>query len=118
MDTMSALRMSRVNRGNPIMTFDWVKAATLIREEGAKTAIAGLQGDMEYTAGTIFADGKPVYDSYTYLASNWATPVLILDDEVDTGVEIPCFVINSEYDADTKWPPEALKVLKGEEDEQ
>lgn len=91
--------------------FDWEKAARLITEKYCERADAGLAGDWDWTGGTIFEDGEIITDSYTYLASNWAIPTLIID-----GVEMECFV---EYDSDdgfkwdasTKWPDEALEIL-------
>lgn len=92
------------------MVFDWDRAAELIREHGARHAVAGLSSDMEWTAGDIFADGKPVLDGGAYLASLWATPVLVLGGE-----EIECWKLQSDtpgWDANTVWPESALaKVL-------
>ena len=54
-------------------------------------------------------DGKPVMDSYTYLASAWATPQIEID-----GIAYDCFVPRSEsngWDSDTKWPQSALGIL-------
>ena len=56
--------------------FDWDKAAQIIKEKNPEYAEAGLFEDLEYTCGLIYKNEKPVYDSYTYLASTWATPVL------------------------------------------
>jgi hypothetical protein len=91
--------------------FDWDKAAELIRERKPKQAGAGLSGDWEWTGGTIFADGQPVTDSYTFLSSLWATPELELDGE-----SIDCWKYRDEtsWDSETKWPESALKILRGE----
>lgn len=92
-------------------TFDWDKAATLIKERGVTYADAGLAADLEWTSGTILEKGKPYLDSYAYLASIWACPVIIIDGE-----EIPCYVDAEEaqkrgWDAHTIWPQSALDIL-------
>ena len=65
--------------GQPYKVFDWDKAVDLLIEHKAQTAWAGLQHDLEWTAGTIFKDGKPLLepgdlDGPPYLASIWAIP--------------------------------------------
>lgn len=104
MDIFRAFMMGEATRGNPRMVFDWFTAARLIVQRNPAIALAGLAGDEEYTQGRIWQDGKIVEDDYTYLASTWATPTLVLD-----GDAIPCFVMESETDWDesTKWPSEA-----------
>lgn len=96
--------------------FDWDKAARVLRDRGAKTAEAGLDEDPRWAWGSILRDGKPVArgDTYTYLASSWATPVLLVDGE-----EAECWRPESEapgWDAETYWPESALKIFNGEED--
>lgn len=105
MDTLSALAKSLTsNRKRRV--FDWDKAARLIKENKPFEARAGLSGDWEWTGGTIYRDGKTV-DEYTYLSSNWATPELELDGKV-----VDCFTTeDSGWDAHTKWPESALKIL-------
>jgi hypothetical protein len=70
---------------------------------------------MEWTSGSILEDGVPVKqeNTYTYLSSTWATPVLVLDD----GNEIDCFIMESEtvYDEKTYWPDDALEILNKKE---
>lgn len=114
MDTMMAFAMGEANRGREMKVFDWDKAAKLIAERKPEYAEAGLFEDWEWTGGTIYEDGEPVFNEYTYLASTWATPVLKLDGEI-----IDCYVMESEteYDSDTKWSESALKILRGEENE-
>ena len=109
MNSLSAFAMGEANRGRTEMVFDWDKAAQLIREKRPQSASAGLAGDWEYTGGTIYEDGKPYMDSYTYLASTWATPELEMDEEV-----VPCYRMENEtpdWDAHTKWPESALAIL-------
>lgn len=109
MNSIQAFYMGMTTRRNEPKVFDWEKAAKIIKEKNPETVIAGLQGDLEYTSGIIWEDGKPVTDSYTYLASTWATPIIILD-----GQEIDCFKMKHEvpkWDANTKWPKSALDII-------
>ncbi len=113
MDTMSAFLRAKAaaQQGAELKVFDWVKSAQIIKERCAKNASAGLAGDWEWTGGQILKDGVPVdrKETYTYLASLWATPELEVDGSV-----IPCFLMKSqkpEWDSDTYWPKEALDVL-------
>lgn len=95
-----------------MMIFDWDKAAKLIRERKPQRASAGLRGDWEYTGGIIFEDGKPVMDYYTYLASTWATPELIMDGDI-----VECYRMNHEvpgWNHATKWPKSALDILNAD----
>lgn len=111
MDSFSAFIRGEAARaaGNKQRVFDWDRAAQLIKERRPETAGAGLSGDWEYTGGTIWSDGKPDTDSYTYLSSCWATPELDLDGEI-----IDCWKYEDEthgWDAGTKWPESALAIL-------
>ena len=109
METSRAFEMGELNRGRELKVFDWDKAARRIKETGTDFAKAGLQSDWEWTGGTIFQDGKPNHDSYTYLASTWATPEL----DLGNGPE-DCYKMQSETDgwhSGTKWPDSALKIL-------
>jgi hypothetical protein len=116
MDTMAAFAMAKANANNPRKVFDWNKAAELIRDRRPEVASAGLSGDWEYTGGTIYQNGAPDNDSYTYLASVWATPELDLDGDV-----VPCFVMEDAVPAEwgddfagIKWPKSALAILEAE----
>lgn len=93
------------NRRKPLMVFDWIKAAKLIKEHQPQVAEAGLDGDWDYTGGVIY-NGKPVTDSYTYLASTWCKPYLVMDGE-----EYECWEFDSKWSDSTKWPQEALDIL-------
>lgn len=111
MDSMMALAMGTANRGKELMVFDWEKAAKIIKKRKAREASAGLRGDWGWTGGDILRDGKPVpqEETYTYLASTWATPELNIDGEI-----IPCYRMKSKtpgWDSGTYWPDEALKIL-------
>ena len=126
MDTAQAFMMGEINCGKEMMIFDWLKAAEIIKKLGIKEASAGLRGDWEYTGGEIFANGKPVdsVDTYTFLASTWATPELEVDGEI-----IECYMLQLEmldlhergiiaglWGAETYWPQEALDILNNKED--
>ncbi len=108
MDTLSAFAMGAASAHKKLMVFDWTRAAELIRDGRPERAEAGLSGDMEWTGGAIYADGETVEDNYTYLASTWAKPVLIMD-----GIRHDCFVMedSTEWDQHTKWPDEAKAIL-------
>lgn len=110
MNTMMAFAIGEANRGKKRMVFDWNKAAKIIRERKPRTAAAGLHSDWEYTGGLIFSDGKPVTNEYTYLASTWATPELMIDGEI-----IPCYIMEhkTKWNEDTKWPKSAIDILNG-----
>ncbi len=115
MDSFTAFAMGEANRGKTRKVFDWHKAARLIRDAQPSSVSAGLAGDWEFTGGTIYADGKPVAkdDTYTYLASTWATPEIDIDDDVHD-----CYVMEDEtngWDANTFWPETALEILNAKE---
>lgn len=111
MDSMSAFAMRQANRGKEMMVFDWERAAKIIKERGAKNASAGLSADWEWTGGGILRNGEPVPkdDTYTYLASTWATPELEVDGET-----MDCYRMQSAtpgWDSGTYWPDEARSIL-------
>ena len=115
MNTMAAFILGAANRGKELRVFDWEKAAKIIVERNPERAEAGLLYDMENTAGCIYENGKPIIDSRTYLASTWATPVIVIEDADDEDDEIECYRMESEtpgWDAKTKWPKEALSILE------
>lgn len=95
--------------GAAMRTFDWDKAARIIKDRKPAKASAGLESDYEWTCGTIYENGELVTDSYTYLSSNWATPMLILDDNKE--IECFCTEETSGWSSDTKWPVTALIIL-------
>lgn len=113
MNSFEAFIMGEMNRDKTERVFDWDKALKILKEKKAKHAWAGLANDMEYTAGRILVEGKPVTDSYTYLASTWATPVIVITENKDDGYldsdMIECWVYNTEkdnpnkYSAESKW---------------
>lgn len=113
MDTIKAFAMGEANRGKEMKIFDWEKAANLIVEKNASTAAAGLREDWEWTGGDIYCDREIVEDSYTFLGSTWATPIIIIDGE-----EFECFQMNSEAPHEgsgTKWPEYAKKIIQNAE---
>lgn len=115
MDSFGAMYrgMAAKAAGCPQRVFDWEKAATLIAEHKPETARAGLSGDWEYTGGDIWRSGAPApkEDTYTYLSSNWATPELDMDGDLTD-----CWRLENDtpgWSAETYWPEEALKIIRG-----
>lgn len=110
MDTMMAAARAEIARANndPMRVFDWNKAAQILKERNPEVAEAGLSDDLEWTSGIIWYNHEPIMDDYTFLASCWAVPVLIIDD-----VEIECWVYMDDviWNADTKWPDSAIEVI-------
>jgi hypothetical protein len=88
--------------------FDWVKAAQLIRDRRPLKAVARLAEDIDWTSVVIYCNGAIVDGGTPFLASSWATPVLVLDDE-----EIDCFVelIKDDSHYELMWPKEARAIL-------
>lgn len=108
MDSLKAFAMGQATEGRTPRIFDWNKAAELILKHKPHCAVAGLASDMEWTAGVIFESGEIVDDSYTYLGSTWAEPVIELDGE-----QHPCWVMGDEtkWNVHTKWPDEARSII-------
>lgn len=97
------------SRGDRIKVFDWDQAARIIAASRPTTASAGLSSDLEWTGGEIWSDGAPNTTDYTYLASCWATPVLIINNK-----EIDCWRYAEDspgWGPDTKWPESALEIV-------
>jgi hypothetical protein len=114
MDTLQAYMNNLAAGDRELKVFDWEQAARIIRDEKPQTASAGLADDWEWTGGDIYRGGQPVpqEDTYTFLASTWATPELDVDGDVR-----PCWRLQSAtpgWDSKTYWPPEALAVLHGD----
>lgn len=107
-----------------IKTFDWLKAARIIRDRKVQNASAGLLGDESMTSGTIIRDGKIVRDSGAYLSSTWATPMLrihhrIVDDHESTDTTILCWRYSDELSAPLQshdWPDEAIAITMAVEE--
>lgn len=102
-------------QGKPFRAFDWCKAAEIIKERFEQhpdlVAEAGLQGDWDYTGGIIFEGGKPTNEHYTYLASNWAAPTLILSWDGEEQEEIECSEIEGKYNDGSKWDAQSIAIL-------
>lgn len=115
MDTLTAFARGQAAQGNRARVFDWDKAAAIIVNGGVQSAAAGLEDDWEYTGGDILRDGQPVPadDTYTYLASTWAMPQLLIHGEAC----VPCWTWEDEtdWDSHTYWPDSALAILRGGE---
>ena len=110
MNTFEAFAMGEANRGKESMVFDWNKAARIIKERKPKLAEAGLRDDWEWTGGTIYKDGKPIKNDYTFLASTWAVPELKVDGEI-----IECYKMQSEvpeWGSESKWPMSSISILQ------
>jgi hypothetical protein len=107
-----AILMGFACRGNRERTFDWNKAATLIREHRAQEASAGLIEDWDWTGGTILHDGIPVpqEDTYVYLTSTWATPTLVIGD---MSIACWCWLDEQPKGADGFYWPESARELLG-----
>lgn len=99
--------------------FDWVKAAELIKKHKALKARVGLQEDWDYTSGMIYDEG-PIMDGDPYVASVWATPILVLLLPARNTIVTQCYkIVDDHHDlkvfleyAKTVWPEEALEILK------
>lgn len=104
MDTLQAFTRGVASRGNSSKVFDWNKAATIIKKEQPISASAGLDMDWEWTGGEIW-NGKivPERETYTYLASTWATPKLEYD-----GIVIDCYIM--EEDVPEEWSKNYAKI--------
>lgn len=98
--------------GQPSNVFDWIKAVGVIKENGIKNASAGLVEDWFWTASDILENGKiPQGEWKPYLASHWATPALRDDDKE---ISCDCYILSTEteWDAKTYWPDEAVQLFK------
>ena len=107
--------IARRSQETTMKSFDWNKAAEIIKENLAKypnlIASAGLQGDWAYTGGEIFENGKPTNDNYTYLSSNWAIPTLIIENDGEEILEVACYEDENKFDSSSKWDKESLEIL-------
>lgn len=104
------------SQGAAIKAFDWDQAAMKIKEAYAQhpdlVAEAGLEGDWAYTGGVIFESGLATNGHYTYLASNWAAPTLILSWDGVEKESIECSCPESDrFNSETKWDTESLTIL-------
>lgn len=86
-------------------SFDWEKAARIIKEKKPIVAEAGLAEDWYWTGGTIWENDGPVYGQ-PYTSSYWATPVLVCDGE-----QQECWTMGPKQDPSKVWPKEALEII-------
>lgn len=102
-------------QGKKGKAFDWNKAAKIIIENLSEhpdlKAEAGLQGDWDYTGGTIFENGNPTNTEHTYLMSNWAVPTLILSWEGNEQETIDCYEEQGKFNEYSKWDKDSCKIL-------
>ena len=117
MNNIQAFINGEANRNKERMVFDWNKAVEIIKDRNLQNCAAGLDGDFGYTAGIILSDGKPYTDDYTYLASTWAKPQLIIMDssgcDFDDCETIDCFVMEGEtkFNESTKFPQDLIDLF-------
>ena len=110
-----AFTLGEVFRNNPMKVFDWSEAVSLIKTLKLKNAWAGLIEDWDWTSGKILENGSPYIDRWGYLASTWATPVLI--DDNGNAYECWCWEYECEWNCDTKWPFSAVLLMMEKKDE-
>ena len=110
LDTDTIVKIATLKREeeSKMKVFDWHKAARIIVKYNAKKAKAGLAEDWFWTGGIIFED-EPVENEYAYLASVWATPIIVLNDDED-GIECWCWEDECDWDAKSMWPDSALEL--------
>ncbi len=105
-----------------IKTFDWLKAARIIRDRKVQNASAGLAGDESMTSGLIVSDGKIAREGGAYLSSTWATPVLRIHHNNDADGEftetmIFCWRYADEITDSLRshdWPDEAVAIAESD----
>jgi hypothetical protein len=118
--------MKEMPKHTPARTrvFDWEKAARLIVFFWPQEATAGMYDERDEavwrcTSGPIWLDCAPATVDQMhgmYLASIWATPILVMTDhDWDTDLQVECWVWQDEYpewDAMTRWPDRALAIIE------
>lgn len=83
-------RRARVN-GDPFKFFDWDKLRAYIKEHGPASVDAGLLGDWNWTAATVYEDGKFIEEHGAYLHSLWATPAFIATSSQGEETTVECW---------------------------
>ena len=98
-----------------LKTFDWIKAAKIIKENNIQNASIGLSITMEDTI-SILQNGKPIKITGVMFLSRDSNPVLMNNDN---GEMMDCFFnINLETPRSTEetwisgWPKVALDIIK------
>lgn len=112
MESLKAFARGLASQGERVRTFDWIKAANIIKANPDKDWYAGLSSDLEWTGGKIW-DGSEkaiVKNTTTYLSSSWATPV-IYDSEGD---ETDCWVYQDtvKWNSGTQYPEEFMSIIQ------
>ena len=128
MDSMTAYSMKQaaIASGTAKMrVFDWEKAARLIKSYANNSILkidsvtAGLKDDLEWTGACIFEKGKPNHDARPFLASIWATPIIVFRcyayNDTLGEIEIDCwkYMDETEWNEYTVWPQVAIDILEG-----
>lgn len=90
------------------MTFDWEKAARLIREKKPHIAYAMLEGSRDRSKHKIYQDGFPVYEDDTVHSAR-LRPMIVIDGHLP----VPCFKMEYETNGMDVWPRKALDILEG-----
>lgn len=81
---------------------DWKHAAELCEKYKGHCVRAGLLEDWSDTAGDIFDGEKRIFDSWVFAASEWGTPVVMV--EMDEGyLCIPCWIEGNDPDMPYWW---------------
>lgn len=94
-------------KGNPMLAFDWDKAAQIIKDN-----LKEHPDLIAEAGGEIFRNGKATNNPYTYLASNWAKPTLILSWDGEEQKEIECSTLENErFSSGSKWDMPSLEIL-------
>lgn len=93
-------------------SFDWDKAAELIRQYAPLNVRVTMMEDPAFDSFDIVKDAVlvPPFDGAdTVVASTWATPVIIFDE--DPSQQHVCLRTDPKYLTTTNWPLEALEKL-------
>ena len=85
--------------------FDYDKAREICKNEYVKYAEGGLREDWNWTAGTIYENGKFDKDGVGYDHSIWATPVIEYTTTDGQTYVLDCFI-----DDNVKEDPKAISM--------
>ena len=91
---------------------DWDKAKEICEKHKGCVITAGLGEDMFFTGGVIFDGQHRVKEHAPFVASTWATPVVIVHTP-EGHLCIPCYVNGNDPFMPDWWP----EIILDEEDE-